>query len=127
MLLSMSILWEGAVAQTEVGADAVSNTLIPIVSQLGFGVVVGFIVGFTLKQVGKLVAIVLGLIFILIQGLAYSGIITVQWEPIMNWWLHFTIINVLQGHWETVSRILLSNIPSFSGAIPGLLLGFKMR
>ena len=127
MLLSISILWEGVVAQTEVGSDAVSNMLIPIMSQLGFGVVVGFIVGFTLKQVERLVAIVLGLIFILVQMLAYHGIITIQWGPIMNWWTQFTTTNVLQGHWDTVSGILLSNISSFRGAIPGLLLGFKMR
>src|SRR5690606_24987811 len=51
----------------------------PLVEQVGFGAIAGFIAGYALKKVGKVVAIFLGLIFIAIQLLAWSGFVSVNW------------------------------------------------
>ncbi len=102
------------------------TSLIPLLSQMGFGGVVGFVVGFTLKKVSKLAAILLGLVFILLQVLAYYGIVTIQWEPIAAWWVRFAEPEILQGHWAVVRAILFANLPAFGSAIPGFLLGLKI-
>ena len=122
---AMLTLTRMAVAQTESSADVVSDAAIPLLSQLGFGGVVGFLVGFTLKKVSKLVAIALGLIFILLQVLAYYGIVVIQWDPVASWWSQVTEPAKLQGLWATLRDILFTNVPALAGAIPGFLLGLK--
>ncbi|MFQ5794416.1 MAG: FUN14 domain-containing protein [Candidatus Bipolaricaulia bacterium] len=124
ILLIFPALW--TVAQLQDDPDAVSSTVIPLVSQLGFGGVVGLVVGFTLKKVGKLIAIAFGLFFILLQVLAYYGLITIDWNPIADWWARFTDPETLQSRWEALRAILFSNLPAFGGAIPGFVLGLKV-
>lgn len=126
LALSLMSLWQEAAAQTQAGADAVSETLIPLASQVGFGALVGFVVGFTLKKAGKLAALLLGSIFILLQVLAYYGIVTIDWGPISQWWSQFVAPQALQGRWEALRTILFANIPACGGAIPGFVIGLKM-
>ena len=122
---AMPILARVAAAQTGDSSDAVSDTVIPLLSQLGFGGVIGFLVGFTLKKVGKLVAVVLGLLFILLQVLAHYGIVVIQWGPLAAWWSQVTEPQKLQGYWAMLRAILFANVPALAGAIPGFLFGFK--
>lgn len=46
---------------------------------LGFGGIAGFIVGYRAKKITKLTAILLGVLFIAVQLLAYFGFVTVNW------------------------------------------------
>ena len=108
------------------GSDAAGDLLVPLISQLGFGAVIGFCVGFLLKKVGKVAAIIVGLAFVLLQVLAHYDIIVIQWEPIKGWWDRSTTPTQLQGHWATLRTILFANVPALGGAIPGFILGFKM-
>jgi uncharacterized membrane protein (Fun14 family) len=122
---AMLLLTCVAAAQTENSSDMVGNAVIPLLSQLGFGGVVGFLVGFTLKKVSKLVAIALGLIFILLQVLAYYGIVVIQWGPVASWWSQVAEPQKLQGLWTTLRDLLFTNVPALAGAVPGFLLGLK--
>lgn len=126
MAWSMTSLWQEAGAQTPAGSDTISDIFIPLVAQIGLGGVVGFAVGFTVKKVSKLAALLLGCIFILLQVLAYYGIVTIDWGPINHWWGRFVEPKALQGRWETVRTILFANIPASGGAIPGFIMGLKM-
>lgn len=47
---------------------------------LGFGGIAGWSVGYTVKKIAKTAALVLGIAFIVIQGLAYHQFITVDWS-----------------------------------------------
>lgn len=122
----MTSLGQGAMAQTPAGADTVSDLLIPLVAQIGLGGVVGFAVGFTVKKVSKLAALVLGSLFIMLQVLAYYGIVTIDWGPINHWWAQFVEPTAMRGRWATVRTILFANIPAAGGAIPGFVMGLKM-
>jgi uncharacterized membrane protein (Fun14 family) len=102
------------------------QTLMGPAAALGFGGVTGAIVGYTAKKVTKIVAIVLGLVFILIQFLAYERLITVNWEVVQT-----TAEAVWQspdGHtladraWE----ILTISLPFGGGFVGGFALGFKL-
>jgi uncharacterized membrane protein (Fun14 family) len=51
----------------------------PLISEIGIGGVGGFVVGYTVKKVARLVAIVLGIGFVALQYLAYRGIISIDY------------------------------------------------
>lgn len=124
----MSFLSSQVVAQTVTpsGSDAARDFLVPLVSQLGLGAVIGFCVGLLLKKVGKIVAIIVGLAFVFLQILAHYEIVVIQWEPIQGWWDQSTTPAELRGYWATVRSILFANIPALGGAIPAFILGLKI-
>ncbi|HHO54761.1 MAG TPA: hypothetical protein ENK21_00060 [Trueperaceae bacterium] len=97
----------------------------PYIQQISFGFVAGFVVGYALKKVGKMVAIALGLIFIILQILAYYGFITINWGAVED-----TVNPVLEQEsltsiWKTVINILTYNISFAAAFIPAFILGIK--
>jgi uncharacterized membrane protein (Fun14 family) len=92
----------------------------------GFGGVAGAVVGYVAKKLTKLLAIALGLTFILVQVLAYNGLITVHWSVVQN---------TAEGMWADPSgvtlgdrawAILVANLPFGGGFVAGFLIGFKL-
>lgn len=57
-----------------------SEILTPLVFQLGAGGVAGFVVGYALKKLAKIVAFIAGLFFIILLYLGYTGIINVNYD-----------------------------------------------
>ena len=96
------------------------------VASLGFGGVAGLVVGYTAKKVTKLVAIALGAAFILVQVLAYKGLITVNWEAVQTSaeqvWTDPQGMTLADRLWQ----ILSANLPFGGGFVAGFALGFKL-
>ena len=93
---------------------------------LGFGGVAGAVVGYTAKKVTKLVALILGGLFIIIQFLVYQGYLTVDWDAVEK---------SAQGIWQgpdgsTLAdrawSMLRTQLPFGAGFAAGFALGFKM-
>ena len=114
-----------AVGQADPAEESLGDKLVPIVSQIGFGAAVGFICGFALKKVGKVIAIGLGILFIAAQVLAYLGVIQIDWGPISNWWERFTEQEAMRDFGDKIQSIFLSSLPSVGGAVAGFLFGLK--
>jgi uncharacterized membrane protein (Fun14 family) len=55
-----------------------SEIITPVVWQLGLGAVVGFIVGFALKKLTKLVIVVIGLFVLALRYLSIQGVININ-------------------------------------------------
>ena len=93
---------------------------------LGFGGVAGAIVGYTAKKVTKLVALLLGVVFIVIQLLAYQGLLTVDWHAVQTTaegvWADPHGVTVADRVWAMLS----ANLPFGGAFIAGFALGFKM-
>jgi uncharacterized membrane protein (Fun14 family) len=53
-----------------------------VVKELGFGGALGFLIGFTLKRVFKVVAFILGIYALSLVWLADNGLITVNWSAL---------------------------------------------
>ena len=102
-----------------------SEQLIPVAAQLTLGTALGFCVGYLLKKVGKLVAIIVGFTFGLLQVLAYAEVITINWAPIAAWWDQVRRPEHLEHQWRVVHAVLFANLPALAGAVPGLVLGLK--
>lgn len=94
--------------------------------ELGFGGVAGAIVGFTAKKLTKLVALALGLIFIVIQTLVYLKLVSVDWNAVQHTaehvWKDTHGVTLADRVWE----ILIANLPFGGGFLAGFALGFKL-
>jgi len=61
-----------------------SEILTPLVFQLGAGGVAGFVVGYALKKLAKIVAFIAGLFFIALLYLAYIDVINVNYGKLLE-------------------------------------------
>lgn len=100
-----------------------SEVLPPIVYELGIGGIGGFVVGYALKKISKLILILIGLFIAVLIYLGIKGVISVNYEAL------FTFISNLFGlagnaiSWFVHTIALLPFAASF---IVGFLLGFKL-
>jgi uncharacterized membrane protein (Fun14 family) len=56
----------------------------PIIAKISFGSIIGYCSGYTLKQVGKVAAIILGAGFIAVQTCVSYGYIQVDWNKVKD-------------------------------------------
>lgn len=93
---------------------------------LSVGALLGFATGVAVKFVGRIALIVVGLLFIAVQLLAWTGIITVDWLKLQS-----LTEPILQRGKESgvpwVLRMLTANIPFAGAFLAGLLLGLRWR
>jgi uncharacterized membrane protein (Fun14 family) len=104
----------------------VSQLLGAPAASLGFGGAAGLVVGYTAKKLTKLVALALGVTFILVQVLTYKGLITVNWGAVQSTaetvWTDPHGVTLADRVWE----ILVANLPFGGGFVTGFLIGFKL-
>jgi len=100
-----------------------SEIVTPIAYQLGIGAVGGFIVGYALKKIAKIFAVILGLFILALIYLAYSDILTINYRNLGD-----AVSNALGGAGQAsgVLAPIIAHLP-FAGSFGlGLFLGFKM-
>ena len=88
---------------------------------LGFGGIAGWSVGFTLKKVAKIVAIILGIAIIAIQALAFNSFIAIDWDKIQLAMPPGTFAT----WWDKLWAVLSYNLPFAGAFLGGFLLGFR--
>jgi len=100
-----------------------SEIVSPLIYQLGIGGIGGFIVGFAVKKIGKIVAVILGLILILLIYLSTQAIISINYSALFDW---------LAGSLGLVGSAfswivgIISLLPFAGSFVGGFLLGFKL-
>lgn len=88
---------------------------------LGSGGIAGWAVGFTLKKMAKLAALVVGVAFISIQYLAYNQYITIDWDRIRQ-----SVPNEsIERSYTGLMSVLTYNLPFAGSFIVGFWLGFR--
>lgn len=100
-----------------------SEILSPMAYQLGVGGVGGFIVGYAFKKISKLIIILAGLFFLLLLYLGYSGIISINYDKLLE-----AIGNGLGLSGQAVQWLIgIISILPFAGSFTvGFFLGLKM-
>jgi uncharacterized membrane protein (Fun14 family) len=110
----------------EGGGLDVGSLLGAPVASLGFGGAAGLVVGYAAKKVTKVVALVLGLLFIVLQVLAYNELISVNWgvvqQAAQQAWTDPHGVTLADRAWT----IITANLPFGGGFITGFALGFKL-
>ena len=94
----------------------------PLATQLGIGGVAGFCVGYAMKKVAKLAAMMLGVFFIGLQYLAYKGIIAIDYNALKSW------ASSLVGEAGEAQGLIIdifANLPFGTGLAGGILFGLK--
>lgn len=101
---------------------SLSNILTPMVSEIGVGGIGGFVVGFALKKVARIVAIALGLGFVALQYLAYKGIITIDYTSLRDW-----VANMMGQTTQLPGIItdIIAHIPFGASFVGGFYFGLK--
>ncbi|MEX2541935.1 MAG: FUN14 domain-containing protein [Trueperaceae bacterium] len=101
------------------------TTVAPYLQQLTFGAVAGFVVGYALKKVGKLVALAFGILFVAIQALAFYGLITVNWGEVRGRFDPLLEPRSLDRAWRSLVAMLTYNITFAAAFVPALIIGLK--
>lgn len=101
------------------------TTVAPYLQQLTFGAVAGFIVGYALKKVGKIIAIFLGVLFVTIQILAYYGFVTVNWLEVQGRFDPLLEPRSLNQAWKSLVGLLTYNVTFAAAFVPALIIGLK--
>ncbi|MEM3730506.1 MAG: FUN14 domain-containing protein [Candidatus Bathyarchaeia archaeon] len=100
-----------------------SEIISPLIYQLGLGGIGGFIVGFTIKKLSKLIVMLIGIFIIILLYMGASGIISINYEKL--WGSLATLLSFL-GEAAVWLIGLVSLIPFFGSFFVGFLLGLKV-
>jgi uncharacterized membrane protein (Fun14 family) len=101
------------------------ETVAPYLQQLSFGAVAGFAAGYALKKVGKVLAIIVGLLFVAVQVLAYYGFVQVNWLAVQDRVNPMLESENLGRLWQGLVNLLTYNVTFAAAFVPGLLFGLK--
>lgn len=99
-----------------------SEILPPVIFQMGTGGIAGFFIGFAVKKLLKILAVIIGLFSLAVAYLGYKGVLHVDYQRFAE------VLGGLIPSLENVSWLtpILSHIP-FAGSMgAGALLGWKM-
>jgi uncharacterized membrane protein (Fun14 family) len=100
-----------------------SEVISPLAFQLGLGGIGGFIVGFAIKKISKLIIILIGLFLIALLYLGARGIISINYDALWK-----ALEGSLSFAGQAASWLigLVSILPFAGSFIVGFLLGFKI-
>jgi uncharacterized membrane protein (Fun14 family) len=79
--------------------SGIENSIMPFVSTIGFGGLAGFLVGFALKRIMKILAVIAGVFFAALLYLESQHIVNVNWDKL-----------------QTISNSILSTITTTTNA-----------
>jgi uncharacterized membrane protein (Fun14 family) len=78
----------------------------PLLTTIGFGGLVGFLIGFVIKKLFKILAIIAGIFFAVLMYLGQQGIVNVNWDKLQS---------ISQGVLSTI----VSTVNSTTGGVGG--------
>lgn len=100
-----------------------NNVLTPIVYQLGLGGLSGFIIGYAVKKLIKLLIILTGFFFLVLAYLGYKGIININYKELTE-----AVKPLIGAAGKAVEWLvpIIASLPLTGSLVGGLLLGLKI-
>ena len=108
-------------------AEAISNFgfYMPLIGQVAGGGVIGFIIGYAVKKIFKILLVLGGLALLGLLYLSYLGYLTINWKKFssaMSTWIEkLTLTGGLTGY----AAVIASYLPFTGAFITGVVLGLK--
>jgi len=98
-----------------------SELVIPVVYQVGIGGIGGFFVGYAIRKVAKIVAVILGIFLLSLISLAYVGTISVNYDKLTE------VLSKLTIPEQAVELLMpiLANLPFAGSFTIAFLIGLK--
>jgi len=100
-----------------------SEVLTPVVFQLGVGGFLGFFVGYAVKKMTKILAVLIGIGALILIYLGYQGIISINYDKLTQ------LVEQLLGTASQASTMLapiIANLPFAGSFLAGLAVGVKL-
>ena len=99
-----------------------SSVFPSVAYQLGIGGVGGFILGYIIKKVSKLIAVLLGLFILFLLYLGVKGVISINYDALLK-----AMTDLLGFAGQAAGWLIgfVSLLPFMGSFIAGFLLGFK--
>ena len=107
-------------------AQTLSSAVVPLLPALSLGALLGFAAGYAVKVMGKVVLLIVGVLFVTLQLLSYFELVSINWlrlEALSGPWLQ----NSGQSAWRWASGVLTHDLPFGGAFVAGLLLGLRRR
>jgi len=101
----------------------ITQSLTGLIVQLGIGGSAGFLAGYALKKLAKVLAVISGAFILVLMYLNYQGVIMMNWEKLLG--DSEKITEWLGGQYPAFSQFIITNIPFAGSFTAGLTLGFK--
>jgi uncharacterized membrane protein (Fun14 family) len=100
-----------------------SEIVSPLVFQLGTGAIGGFVVGYAIKKLAKLIAILIGVFILALIYLSSQGILDVNYGKLSK-----AVSGWLQRAGEALAWLtpIVAHLPFAGSFLVGFFLGFKM-
>ncbi len=100
-----------------------SEILYPMVYQLGAGGILGFFVGYSLKKIGKIIAVVVGLFTLVLLLLEYEGMINVNYDKLLQ-----VVQSILGTFGQSLGWVapLIAHLPFAGSFLTCAAIGFKV-
>jgi uncharacterized membrane protein (Fun14 family) len=89
--------------------SGIENSIMPFVSTIGFGGIAGFLIGFALKRIMKILAVIAGVFFAALMYLESQHIVNVNWDKLQM------ISNSVLSTITTTTTTATTNATSTSG------------
>ncbi|MDH5374316.1 MAG: hypothetical protein OEZ21_03070 [Candidatus Bathyarchaeota archaeon] len=100
-----------------------SDVLPSVVYQLGLGGIGGFIVGYAIKRISKLIVVLIGIFVVALLYLGTRGIISINYDEL---WDALTSLLGFLGQAASWLIGLISLLPFMGSFLAGFVLGFKL-
>ncbi len=108
-------------AQTPEDAGIFEKSL-PYFTEGSFFALVGFALGYATRRLMKVGLIVIAIFFVVLQGLGFSGVISVDWSRAVELINNF-VLNLQEN--QTLTSVLTDRIPSVGSLVAGYFLGMR--
>lgn len=102
-----------------------SEMLFSLIGQVGLGGILGFATGYALKKALKIVLIIIGVLFIIIQAGVFFDILSVNWMRVQEMVNPFLEADSLEQSWRGFLTMITANIPFAGGFVPMLIWGLR--
>lgn len=96
--------------------------MLPYFTEGSFFAMIGFALGYASRKIVKLLLIVVAGFFLLVQGLSYADVVSVDWQKmidLVNGW----VLNLKEN--DTIGEVLKDKIPTAGALTAGYVLGFR--
>lgn len=100
-----------------------SDVLPSLVYQLGLGGIGGFLAGYAIKKISKLIVVLIGIFVIALLYLGTRGIISINYEEL---WKALASLLGFLGQAASWLIGLISLLPFMGSFLAGFVLGFKL-
>lgn len=95
---------------------------LPYVTEGSFFGIIGFALGFATRKVVKLFLLLIGGLFVLVQGLSYLQVVTVDWSRAVDL-TNDLVLNL--KHNQSIGEVLKDRIPTAGALVAGFALGYR--